>query len=420
AHPRQAGRRRCRGGRRHRQRGAPAARRDRADRLRELRQRGGPRRRRQRPHEQVRRRVPGEALLRRLRARRPGRDPGHRAREATFRRGARERPTPFRGKRQPDGLPGAPRPGRSDPRPQPSGGRPPHAWPRRQLLRQAFRAPLLRRRSRLRPPRLRRDRRQSARGPTPRRHRRRQRLQSPDRLRPLPGDRRRRRRLPLRRCRPPRRVDRGGSPPEPDRSCPRHDDHHPQDAAGSSWGDGPLWGSAREGGRQEPVPGFAGRPVDARHRRQGRRLRRGAPAGVPGVRGGRDRERPGHGVGPERARSPDRLRRDRQPPDAGRCRLPRLERQARRSPPRRRRHHLQQKHDPGRHAAADPGERHPARHAGDDHPRLRGRGGGAGGPPDRRRPPGPRRSVPAWTSGRRGSPPDEPIPGARGTAGSDV
>ena len=75
---------RSRGGRSHPQRDAPAGRAARADRLRELRQSeavleaaglGA--------HQQVRRGLSGQALLRRLRVRRRGRDAGHRARRSS-------------------------------------------------------------------------------------------------------------------------------------------------------------------------------------------------------------------------------------------------------------------------------------------------------------------------------------------------
>jgi hypothetical protein len=65
--------------------------RPRADRLGELRQRGRARSRRLGDDQQVRRRLPGQAVLRRLRVRGRGRIAGHRSREGALRRRARQR-----------------------------------------------------------------------------------------------------------------------------------------------------------------------------------------------------------------------------------------------------------------------------------------------------------------------------------------
>ena len=88
------------------------------------------------------------------------------------------------------------------------------------------------------------------------------------------------------------------------------------------------------------------------------------------------RQRPGPRRRAGRARLPARLRRHRQPPDARRPRPARHHRQGRRDLARRGGHHRQQEHDPLRPAAAGGDQRHPARHAGPDHPRH-GRGGDA-------------------------------------------
>ena len=77
--------------RRNSERGAPAARKPRADRLGELRQRGGSRSDGVRDDQQVRRRLSRQALLRRLRVRRRRGDARHRAPEEDLRRGARQR-----------------------------------------------------------------------------------------------------------------------------------------------------------------------------------------------------------------------------------------------------------------------------------------------------------------------------------------
>ncbi len=68
----------------------------RADRLRELRERGGPRGHRVRADEQVRRGIPREAVLRRVRVRGPGRVAGDRAGEEDLRSRARQRAAPRR------------------------------------------------------------------------------------------------------------------------------------------------------------------------------------------------------------------------------------------------------------------------------------------------------------------------------------
>ena len=76
-------------------RGAPPARRPGADRLGELHQRGGHGGRRLGPDRQVRRRAPRQAILRRLRIRRPGRAARDRPRQGLIRGRARQRPAPL-------------------------------------------------------------------------------------------------------------------------------------------------------------------------------------------------------------------------------------------------------------------------------------------------------------------------------------
>ena len=80
---------------------------------------------------------------------------------------------------------------------------------------------------------------------------------------------------------PFRRPGRGGRAPLPVRPRPCRHHHHPQDAARPARRHG---ADRRRGDRQEDqlggLPGPAGRPADARHRRQGGRVRRGAAARV--------------------------------------------------------------------------------------------------------------------------------------------
>ena len=98
-----------------------------------------------------------------------------------------------------------------------------------------------------------------------------------------------------------------------------------------------------------------------------------------------DRQRPRAGRDADRARAAHRQRPHREPRDAGRPATQGADRQGGRDRPRGRAHDLQQERHPQRPAEADGHQRHPAGHAGDDHPRLRARAGAADGAPDRRR-----------------------------------
>ena len=110
-----------------------------------------------------------------------------------------------------------------------------------------------------------------------------------------------------------------GVHPEPDPACPRCDHDDAQDAARRPWRHDPH---ERPGSRQEDqlggLPRSAGRPADARHRLQGRRLRRGAQAELQGLFPDRRGERADPGGDPGRAGLRHRLRRHRHPPHAGR------------------------------------------------------------------------------------------------------
>ena len=96
----------------HPRRARPAARRPPADRQRELHVPGGAGRAGLDAVQQVRRGLPRQALLRRLRRRRPGRDDRHRARQGAVRRRARQPAAALGRQRQPRGLRRVPVPGR--------------------------------------------------------------------------------------------------------------------------------------------------------------------------------------------------------------------------------------------------------------------------------------------------------------------
>ena len=110
----------------------------RAHRQRELRLARGAGGGRLDPHQQVRRGVPGQALLRRLRGGRPGRAAGHRPRQGALRRRARQRPAALRLAGQHGGLLRARPAGRHAPGHEPQLRRPPDPRLAGQLLRQAL------------------------------------------------------------------------------------------------------------------------------------------------------------------------------------------------------------------------------------------------------------------------------------------
>ena len=186
-------RRRSRALERHAVRRPAPGRGHRAHRLRELRQPRGARRAGQRAHQQVRRGLSGQALLRRLRVRRRGRVARHRAREEALRRRVRERAAALGLAGQPGGVLRDAQARRHDPRHVARARRPPHARRVGEPLRQAL--PL----GRLRPQREGRDRlrpgARARRGVQPAHDRRRRLgLRAEDRLAEIPRDRRRGRR----------------------------------------------------------------------------------------------------------------------------------------------------------------------------------------------------------------------------------
>ena len=159
-----------------------------------------------------------------------------------------------------------------------------------------FKAVPVRRAPRGRADRLRRGRAAGARAQAEDDHRRRLGLPAHHRLRPLPRDRRRGRRLVHGRHGAHRRAGRGRRASLAAAARPRRHHHDAQDAARPARRHDP---DQRRGARQEDqlgrVPGPAGRPADARDRRQGRGVRRGAAAGVQALRPERRRQRQGAG-----------------------------------------------------------------------------------------------------------------------------
>ena len=271
----------------------PPARRDRADRLGEHRL---PRRA---PgaglgdDQQVRRGLSGPALLRRLPVRRRRRDPRDRARLQALRRRLRQRAAELRQPGQPGGVPRAAQARRHLPRDGPLRRRPPD--PRREAQHVGQ---VVQRRShygvRKQDQRLDYDAVAELAAST-----------SPKliiaggsaiprqidfaRFREIADERRR---LPDGRHGALRRPRRRRPAPEPGAARPRRHHHHPQDPARPARRHDP---DQRRGDRQEDqlgdLPRPAGRPPDARHRRQGRRLRRGAAPRVRRLRRERGQER---------------------------------------------------------------------------------------------------------------------------------
>ncbi len=111
----------------HRRREPAPGRPHRADRVGELREPGGDGGAGLAAHEQVRRGLSGQALLRRLRARRCRRAAGDRPGEEALRRRLRQRPAAFGSAGQPGGLPRRAEAGRHDPRHEPAARRTPDA-----------------------------------------------------------------------------------------------------------------------------------------------------------------------------------------------------------------------------------------------------------------------------------------------------
>ena len=239
---------------------------------------------------------PGQALLWRLPVRRHRRDTRHRARQEAVRLQLRQRAAQFRQPDEPGRVPGAAAAGRHLHGPRPQFGRPPDPRLAGQHVRQVVQRRLLRRAPRRPPARHGRGRDAGARAQAQADPRRRHRLFAHLGLEALPRDRRCGRRLPDGRhgaYRRPRRRRRA-SLAAPACPCRHHD--HAQVAARPARRHDPH---QRRGDRQEDqlgrLPGPAGRPADACHRRQGRGLRRGAAARVQGLCQAGRRQRQGAG-----------------------------------------------------------------------------------------------------------------------------
>ena len=124
--------------RRHRPGGGAAEHDDPAHRQRELHLAGGAPGHRLRAHQQVRRGLPGQALLRRQPVHRRVGGPRHRAGQGALRRRARQRAAPLRCQREHGRLPGAAGARRHDPRAVTRPRRAPHARPAGQRQRAAL------------------------------------------------------------------------------------------------------------------------------------------------------------------------------------------------------------------------------------------------------------------------------------------
>ena len=331
--------------------------------------------------QQIRRRPAGQALLRRLPVRRHRRAARHRAGDATVRLRLRQCAAAFRRVGQCRSVHGADAAGRHLHGAQPRRRRPSHPRLAGQPVRQMVQGGALRRAPRR--PSHRHGRGRAARQGASAQgdHRRRLGLSAHHRFPPLPRDRRRGRRLSDGRhgaFRRPRRRRRA-SEPVPARPCRDHD--HAQDAARPARRHHPH---QRRGTGEEDqfggVPRHAGRPADARHRRQGGGVRRGAAAVVQALREERRGERQGAGRNAEGPRPRYRLRRHRHASHAGRSAQEAPDRQGGRGRARPRPHHLQQERHSVRSGKAHRHVGRAARHAGRHDARLRHRRV----PPDRR------------------------------------
>ncbi|CAA9346069.1 MAG: Serine hydroxymethyltransferase, partial [uncultured Frankineae bacterium] len=349
-----------RGGRR---RADPPARRTAAHRERELHQPRGARRARQHAVQQVRRGLPRQALLRRLRGRRRGRADRHRPRQGAVRRRPRQPAAALRCERQRRRLRRLFAAGRHRPRHVAAARRPPHARREGQLLGQVVqRRPLRGRRGhrghRLRPDALPRPRAQAQDD-----HRRGLGDPAAHRLRGVPrGGRRGGCGLHGRR-RPLHRSGRRSGHPEPRAVRRRRDVHHAQGAARAARRSARLQGRARRQARQGGVPDDAGRTADARRGRQGGQLQGVHDAGVRGLHPTGHRQRAGaHRGAGRRGHAADHGRHRHPSGAAGPAGHRRLG-QGRRGAVRPGRHRAEQERHPLRPAARVHRERHPGRHA---------------------------------------------------------
>ena len=200
--------------RRHRPGGGAAEHDDPAHRQRELHLAGGAPGHRLRAHQQVRRGLPGQALLRRQPHRRVG-GPRHRAGQGALRRRARQRAAPLRRQREHGRLPGAAGARRHDPRAVTRPRRAPHARLTGQRQRAALPLRVLQAQPERRTHRPRPGAGPRRRAPPADDRCRCNGLSAPHRGRAVPGDRRRGRRAADVRHRAHRRADRRRRAPSP-------------------------------------------------------------------------------------------------------------------------------------------------------------------------------------------------------------
>ena len=235
----------------------------------------------QRADQQVRRGLSRQALLRRVRVRRHRRAARDRSRQGDLRRRARQRAAARRRSGQRRGLPRAAAAGRHDHGPRAAARRPPHPRHEAQRLRAPVRHRALRGLARDEPHRHGRGRAHRPRAQAQAHPRRLERVPALPGLRALPRDRRRRRRLPHGRHGALRRPRGGGRAPQPGALRRRRHLDRAQDPGRRARRDHPLPRGIREGHQLGRLPGPAGRPARARHRRQGGGLPHRADRGVP-------------------------------------------------------------------------------------------------------------------------------------------
>ncbi len=181
-----------------------------------------------------------------------------------------------------------------------------------------------------------------------------------DRLRGGPPGRRRLGRARDGRHRPHRGPGGGGPAPLARPALRVRDHDHAQDAARPARRHDPL--PARSGRRRSTsalFPGVQGGPLMHVIAAKAVAFKEALDAGVQGLSEADRRERGGARGGADRRGLPPRLRRHRQPPDAGRRVREGPHGQGRREGARPGRHHRQQEHDPVRHELADGRLRHP-------------------------------------------------------------
>ena len=231
------------------------------DRVRELRAAGGPRVPGLRAHEQVRRGISGQALLRRLRERRRDRAARDRSRQGAVRRRARERAAARRRAGQRRRLPRAAAPGRHDHGPRAPARRPPHARDEDQRVGPAVRHRALRGRPRDEPDRHGRGRADRQGAPAEADPRRLVGLPAVPGLRALPRDRRRGRRAADGRHGALRRAWSRRASTRTRSRTPTSSRRRPQDARRRPRRDDPVQGGVRQEDQLGRLPGPAGRPA---------------------------------------------------------------------------------------------------------------------------------------------------------------